>query len=157
MNSYGIDTIKQLLPHRDPFLFVDAILESDGEKFIVGQKKLSPDEFYFKGHFPGNPVMPGVIQVETMAQVAGLLTIEFANKKGLTITPFLTTINNAKFRRVIRPGDTLRIEAKLLRIHGLSGKFHGKILVNGKVASEAELSCIFVPNDKLDKAQGKHS
>jgi len=148
MSSYGIDTIKQLLPHREPFLFVDEILECDGETFIVGQKHITPDEFYFKGHFPGNPVMPGVIQVETMAQVAGLLTIEFAKTKGLNVTPYLTTINSAKFRRIVRPGDMLRIEAKLLQIRGLSGKFHGKILVNGKVASETEISCLFVKNDK---------
>ena len=154
MNSYGIDTVKQLLPHRDPFLFVDEIVESDGEQFIVGQKHLSPDEFYFKGHFPGNPIMPGVIQVETMAQVAGLLTIESVKKKGLKVTPFMTVINHARFRRVIRPGDTLRIEIKIDYIRGLSGKFRGKILVDGKIASEAEISCVLV-SDKQDKTEGK--
>ena len=148
MSSYGIDTIKQLLPHREPFLFVDEVLECDGEEFIAGQKRLADDEFYFKGHFPGNPVMPGVIQVETMAQTAGLLTIELAKKKGLRIVPYLTSIDKAKFRRIVRPGDVLRIEARRVYIRGLLGKFHAKILVGGKVASEAEISCMFSKTDE---------
>ena len=101
--------------------------------------------------------MPGVIQVETMAQVAGLLTVGFAQKKKISVMPYMTTINYAKFRRVVRPGDTLRIEIKITHIRGMSGKFQGKILVDGKIASEAELSCVFVANDKQNKAQGQHS
>ena len=150
MSAYGIETIKKLLPHRPPFLFVDEVLECDGEEFIVGQKRLADDEFYFKGHFPGNPVMPGVIQVETMAQTAGLLTIRLAEKKGLRIVPYLTTIDKAKFRRVVRPGDTLRIEARCAYIRGQLGKFRARILVDGKVASEAEISCMFSKAEKQD-------
>ena len=147
MSAFGIDIIQQLLPHRPPFLFVDEVLECDCKEFIVGQKRVMADEFYFKGHFPGNPVMPGVIQIETMAQTAGLLTIQLARSKGLTIMPYLTSIDKARFRRIIRPGDVLRIEAKLLQHRTLAGKFYAKILLDGKVASEAELSCVLVRND----------
>ena len=147
MSAFGLDTIQHLLPHRPPFLFVDDILECDEKAFIVGQKRVVSEEFYFKGHFPGDPVMPGVIQIETMAQTAGLLAIQLAHRKGAAITPYLTGINKARFRRVIRPGDLLRIEATLLQHRNLTGKFYTKILLDGKIASEAELSCILVPKD----------
>jgi len=147
MSAFGIDIIQQFLSHRPPFLFVDEVLECDGKGFIVGQRRVDASEYFFQGHFPGNPVMPGVLQIETMAQTAGLLAIQLARAKGLSIFPSLTSVNRAKFRRIVRPGDVLRIEATLLQHRTLTGKFYAKIFVDGKVASEAELSCILVKND----------
>jgi len=145
MSLYNLEQIKQFLPHRHPFLLVDEILECDNVKSIVGQKVITPDEFYFQGHFPGNPIMPGVIQVETVAQTAGILVVLLARAKGADTLSLLASIEKTRFRKVIRPGDTLRIEASLIRCWGLNGKFAGRILVDGKVACETELMCTSIP------------
>jgi len=147
MSLYNLEQIKEFLPHRYPFLFIDEVIECDNTENIVAQKMISSDEFYFQGHFPGNPIMPGVIQVETIAQTAGILTIILARAKGLDALPLLTSVERTKFRKVVRPGDALRIEARLMRIWGMTGKFSGRILVEGKMTCETELMCAMMPKN----------
>ena len=147
MSVYTLKQIKEFLPHREPFLFVDEVIECDDAKRIVAVKRLTPDEYYFAGHFPGNPVMPGVIQIETIAQTAGILSIKWALSHGHKIVPFLMSIAKTKFRKVVRPGDCLRIEVWLLQQRRLNGKFAGRILVDGKVTCETELMCAMVSEE----------
>jgi beta-hydroxyacyl-ACP dehydratase FabZ len=132
-----IDEILKYLPHRYPFLLVDRIEESDWETRIVGIKNVTVNEPFFQGHFPGRPVMPGVLQLEAMAQVGGLLL----NKKhglGGTIA-FFSSVDNARFRRMIVPGDVLRIEVEFLRARLRTAKVHGAITVGDERSCEADL------------------
>ena len=147
MSVYNLEQIKALIPHRDPFLFIDEVVECDDVGKIVAVKKITRDEYYFAGHFPGNPIMPGVIQVETIAQTAGILSIQLALAQGHKVLPLLTSIEKTKFRKVVRPGDVLRIEAFLVQQRRLSGKFRGRILVDGKVTCETELMCTMIPEE----------
>lgn len=146
MSSYGIDRILKLLPHRYPFLLVDKVLECDGAENIVAIKNVTVNEPFFQGHFPGYPVMPGVLQIEAMAQVGGLLMIESA-VGGKEVSTYLMSVDRAKFRRLVQPGDQLRIEVKLLRRRGLTIKCLGKISVDGEPVSEAEIMCMVVVNE----------
>jgi UDP-3-O-[3-hydroxymyristoyl] N-acetylglucosamine deacetylase/3-hydroxyacyl-[acyl-carrier-protein] dehydratase len=144
MSQFGIDRIMELLPHRYPFLLVDKVVECDEKETIVAIKNVTVNEPFFQGHFPNNPVMPGVLQIEAMAQVGGLLMIESA-AAGEKVSTYLMSVDAVKFRRLVRPGDQLRIEVKLARRRGPSAKFAGRITVDGQVTSEAEIMCMVVP------------
>ena len=135
------DQIEQIIPHRYPFLLVDRILETDMENRIVGLKNVTVNEPFFPGHFPGQPVMPGVLQLEAMAQVAGILLNKRSKREGKIA--FFVTINNAKFRRIVRPGDQLRIEIEFTKARANFVWVTGKITVDGQLATEAELSFSF--------------
>ena len=138
--AYDIQKIMQYLPHRYPFLLVDRILECDDEKHIVGLKNVTMNEPFFQGHFPGMPVMPGVLQLEAMAQTAGILLNRIAgNTDGI---PFFMGIDGARFRKVVKPGDQLHIDIEITKLRSKVARFKGKVLVNGKVASEAEMMCM---------------
>lgn len=137
MALMDIDQILKILPHRYPFLLVDRILECDNENRIVGIKNLSFNEPFFQGHFPGHPVMPGVLQLEAMAQVGGVLLNQRYKMEG-KIAYFLS-IDKARFRKLLRPGDQLRIEVTFLKARLKMTKIAGKVLVDGELASEAEL------------------
>jgi beta-hydroxyacyl-ACP dehydratase FabZ len=139
MVELNIEEIMRLLPHRYPFLLVDRIAECDDEKRIVGIKNVTINEPYFQGHFPGMPVMPGVLQLEAMAQTAGVLLNRIDKSGGV---PYFMSIDKAKFRKVVTPGDQLRIEVDILKIRSNSARFAARILVNGAVASEAEMMCM---------------
>ncbi len=140
MAELEIEEIMKLLPHRYPFLLVDRILECDDEKHIVGLKNVTMNEPFFQGHFPGMPVMPGVLQLEAMAQTAGILLNRIAgNTDGI---PFFMGIDGARFRKVVKPGDQLRIDIEITKLRSKVARFKGKVLVNGKVASEAEMMCM---------------
>jgi len=141
-----IDEILTYLPHRYPMLMVDRVLECDDEKRIVGIKNVTANEPYFQGHFPGNPVMPGVLQLEAMAQVGGILVIRILKARGEPLgTPFFMSIEKAKFRKVVRPGDQMRIEVEITAARPRTAKFQGRVLVDGSVVSEAELLCMIAP------------
>jgi beta-hydroxyacyl-ACP dehydratase FabZ len=131
---YNIGDILRILPHRYPFLLVDRIIELEPEKRIVGLKNVTMNEPFFQGHFPDAPVMPGVLIIESMAQVAGVLIYRDLPGKKLI---YFTGIENAKFRRPVAPGDQLIIEMKLQRRMNHFGKMAGKATVDGKLAAEA--------------------
>lgn len=131
-----INEIQKVLPHRYPFLLVDRILELSDSK-IVGLKNVSANEYFFQGHFPGFPVMPGVLIIETMAQIGAVWILgrpEFAGK-----IAFLAGIDNVRFRRQVVPGDQLRIELEVIKLRGRIGKARAQALVDGAVAAEAEI------------------
>ncbi len=133
-----IQAIQEILPHRHPFLFVDRIVEFEEER-IVGIKNVTMNEFFFTGHFPEFPVMPGVLIVEAMAQVAGVLVLKSLASKQKVV--FLASIENAKFRRPVVPGDQLRIEMKVGRRKASVAKMYGTATVDGVVVAEAEVMC----------------
>ena len=135
-----IQGIQEILPHRFPFLLVDRIEELEAER-IVGIKNVTITEPFFPGHFPDFPVMPGVLIVEAMAQVAGVLVLsQIPDRKNKLV--LLATIEEAKFRRPVRPGDQLRIEMKVTRRKANIAKMHGQATVDGVVVAEAELMCV---------------
>lgn len=139
MTSLDVQEITALLPHRYPMLMVDRIVEMT-EDSIVGIKNVTSNEPHFTGHFPGFPVMPGVLIIEAMAQVAGILVATVApHTRGRIM--FLASVEEAKFRRPVVPGDTLRIEMKLLRLKYTVAKMQGLAKVDGQVAAEAILMC----------------
>jgi len=140
--------IETLLPHREPFLFVDEIVEANDEK-IVAKKIFSETEFFFKGHFPGYPVVPGVILIETMAQSggAGLRKLGIIGDKSLF---FLAAVDKVKFRRQVRPGEELRSEIKNLRVSPRMIKQAGKAFVGEEPAAEAEWMCLVGPKEQND-------
>jgi UDP-3-O-[3-hydroxymyristoyl] N-acetylglucosamine deacetylase/3-hydroxyacyl-[acyl-carrier-protein] dehydratase len=132
------DKIMQILPHRHPFLFIDKILKIT-DNSIVGLKYVSPDESYFKGHFPGRPVMPGVLQIEAMAQVGGVLVLNSFPDPENYLT-FFGRIENAKFKRPVEPGDTLIFELELVSPirRGIS-HMRARAFVDGELTTEAEM------------------
>lgn len=132
--------IEKLLPHRDPFLFVDEIIEATKEK-IIAKRVFTEKEYFFKGHFPEYPVVPGVILVETMAQCggAGLRKLGVMGDDALF---FFATVDKVKFRRQVRPGDEVRCEIENLRVSPKMIKQQGKAYVGDEVAAEAEWMCL---------------
>lgn len=129
-----------MLPHRYPMLLVDKIVECDDEKTIVGIKNVTINEPFFAGHFPGVPIMPGVLQLEAMAQTAGIFVNKLLDLSGKL--PYFMAIDKAKFRRVVSPGDQMRIEIEILQKRTRTVKFKGVITVDGAVASQAEMMCM---------------
>src|SRR2546423_703635 len=137
MASMDVQEIRELLPHRYPMLLVDRILDISGDT-IIGIKNVTANEPYFTGHFPNFPVMPGVMIVEAMAQVSGILVAKLApHTRGKIM--FLAAVEDAKFRKPVVPGDQLRIEMKLIRLKTTVAKIKGEATVDGQVVAEAGL------------------
>jgi UDP-3-O-[3-hydroxymyristoyl] N-acetylglucosamine deacetylase/3-hydroxyacyl-[acyl-carrier-protein] dehydratase len=135
--SMNIEDLMKILPHRPPFLLVDRILKFEGNK-IVGVKNVTMNEDFFRGHFPGHPIMPGVLQLEAMAQVAGILLlkrIEAANQLA-----YFMSAEEVKWRKPVLPGDVLVIEVELIKIRGKIGKARGVCKVDGEIVSEASVT-----------------
>src|SRR5581483_6043419 len=135
-----IQEIRDILPHRYPMLLVDRILELEEER-IVGIKNVTVNEPFFDGHFPEFPVMPGVLVVEAMAQVAGVLVLKSVPDRKNKLV-LLASIEEAKFRRPVRPGDQLSIEMKVTKRKAAIAKMHGQATVDGVVVAEAVLMCV---------------
>jgi 3-hydroxyacyl-[acyl-carrier-protein] dehydratase len=140
--------IQQLLPHRWPFLLVDRIVEYDPEaKRIVGLKSVTATEWFFQGHFPGQPIMPGVLQVEALAQTMGIYVAQqpgFGDRLGL-----FAAIDECRFKHIVTPGDQLRLEVVMERLGKKFGRGHAIATVDGDVACEANLSFIIAPESAL--------
>jgi 3-hydroxyacyl-[acyl-carrier-protein] dehydratase len=137
-----VNEIMKLLPHRYPFLLVDRVIEVDPGKKIVGLKNVTINEPFFPGHFPGHPVMPGVLIVEAMAQVAAILVYSSSEDNKGKITYFVG-IDNTKFRKPVVPGDQLRLELEVIGCRRGIYTFAGKAYVDGKLVTESELRATF--------------
>jgi 3-hydroxyacyl-[acyl-carrier-protein] dehydratase len=140
--------IEKLIPHRAPFLLIDKLTNAVPGESAIGIKAVSGGESYFMGHFPGNPVMPGVLIVEAMAQVAACvasLTIEDEKKDTLV---FFATIDKTRFRQPVRPGDLLMLDVQKTAAKANLWKFSGKAIVDGKIVAHAEFSAMIVESDK---------
>jgi 3-hydroxyacyl-[acyl-carrier-protein] dehydratase len=136
------EAIAKLLPHRYPFLLVDRIIELEDMR-VVGIKNVTMNEPHFTGHFPDHPVMPGVLIIEAMAQVAGVLVLSKIPDREKKLV-FLATIEQAKFRKPVVPGDQLRIEVNILKLKPSVAKMHCEATVEGARAAEADLVCTLV-------------
>ena len=142
--AVGIKKILELLPHRYPFVLVDRIVEFESKQRVVGIKNVTINEPFFPGHFPGNPVMPGVLIIEAMAQVSAvLILLEVENVEDELV--FFTGIDEARFRRQVLPGDQLRIEVKVRNLRKRAAKMHAVATVDGEVVTEATLMSAMIP------------
>ena len=140
MPAFEIQDVMKMLPHRFPFLLVDRVLECDDVKHIVAIKNVTINEPFFQGHFVGNPIMPGVLQIEAMAQTGGILISRIHQKNSRL--PYFMAIDDCRFRRIIRPGDQMRIEMNIIASKRLVVKLLGKVTVDGQLATEATLMCM---------------
>jgi 3-hydroxyacyl-[acyl-carrier-protein] dehydratase len=143
--------IQKILPHRYPFLMVDAILEMEPFKRIVGVKNVSINESFFQGHFPGQPIFPGVLIIEAMAQTGGLLLLQEVPDRAEKLLYFVA-VDGARFRRPVAPGDQLRIEMSVISWRGTFCKLGGIASVNGELAAEATLMCKMVDRVAMSAA-----
>lgn len=144
--AIGFAEVLQRIPHRYPFLLVDRAEDYKPHQSIVGIKNVTFNEPFFQGHFPANPVMPGVLIVEALGQTGALLMSKSLNADVSGKTIFFTGISDARFRHPVRPGDTLHMPVTVLRHRGDVFKFRGQAIVNGKIAAEADFGAIVVEN-----------
>jgi 3-hydroxyacyl-[acyl-carrier-protein] dehydratase len=139
---YDIVKIMSIIPHRYPFLLVDRILEVEPRKKAVGIKNVTVNESFFQGHYPGMPIMPGVLIVEAMAQVGGIAMLSDSN--GMEKVPLFGSIEDARFRKQVVPGDQLKIQAEIIKLRGTVGKVSGKAYIGDDLAAEALLTFVLV-------------
>jgi UDP-3-O-[3-hydroxymyristoyl] N-acetylglucosamine deacetylase / 3-hydroxyacyl-[acyl-carrier-protein] dehydratase len=137
--TFAIEDIMKVLPHRYPFLLVDRIIEIEEKKRIVGIKNVTINEPFFQGHFPGHPIMPGVLIIEAMAQVGGMLLLGSVADPDTKVVYFMS-LDNVKFRRPVKPGDQLRFELDVTQLRGTVCKMRGVGKVDGDVVVEADMA-----------------
>jgi len=154
--TLDINEIQRLLPHRFPFLLIDRIIDLDRKKRIVAIKNVTINEPFFAGHFPGAPVMPGVLIVEAMAQAGGVLLFTEVEDRESKLVLF-TGIERAKFRRPVVPGDQLRIEVDVRVWRGNAGRMEGAAYVGDKLAAEALVSCRLVDRVRTEKTSSQEA
>ena len=138
MSVYNTQEIMEILPHRHPFLLIDTIEELEPGVRAVGRKNVTFNEPYFAGHFPGNPVMPGVLIMEALAQTGAVAILSLPEHRGKTA--YFAGIDKAKFKQMVRPGDTLELETTIILSKGPVGVGEAIATVNGKLAAKAELT-----------------
>jgi len=138
---FGRDVIEQLIPHRPPFLLVDEIVELEPGKRVVGRREIRADDWWFAGHFPERPVMPGVLTIEAIAQAGAVAVLADPANRGKI--PFFAGIDDCRFKRVVEPGDVLTLECEFVRVRGPIAKGQGRASVGDEVAAEAMLT-VFV-------------
>ncbi len=144
-SSITITEIMDFLPHRYPFLLVDRVVEMDGEQSGVGIKNVTASEPWFTGHFPNNPVFPGVLIIEAIAQVSAILVMQNAKDSGNPIETkliYFMTVDKVRFRHPVTPGDQMRIQVTQIRRRGMAYKFRGERYVDGKLVAEGEIMAI---------------
>ncbi len=149
----GVAEIERLLPHRYPFLLLDRIVEFEPRKRIVAIKNVTANEPFFQGHFPGFPIMPGVLVLEALAQAGALMILHEDAAPGERLIYF-TGVDGCRFRAPVVPGDQLRLEVEVLRFRSTAGRMQGRALVEGRLAAEATLSCAVVPRGGAAPARG---
>jgi len=148
----NIDKIKQFLPHRNPFLFVDEITEVIPGKSVTGKRRIRKEEFFFKGHFPNLPVFPGVLLVETIAQVSAFIILTMPGNGDLF--GLFTGIDKFKFKKSVYPGDTVEVKGKLLTFRHRIARSEGKAYVNGKLVASGIVSAFFFKKEEIAKLEG---
>lgn len=146
MTNKEIETseIIKLIPHRHPFLFIDRVIPLEEGKSCIGIKNLTFNENFFQGHFPGNPVMPGVLVIEAMAQTASVLVSKSMNTSNQNLGVLFTGIENAKFKKVVYPGDKLELHVEKIKNKMNIWFFIGKAMVNGDIVAEAKFSAMLI-------------
>jgi beta-hydroxyacyl-ACP dehydratase FabZ len=155
-NLLDVTQIEAILPHRYPFLLVDRIVEYEPGKRVVGIKNVSINEPFFAGHFPGAPVMPGVLIVEAMAQTAGVMMLASMPDRETKLV-FFTGIDSAKFRRPVVPGDQLRLELTVLKLRPRYIKLRGEAYVDGQLVAEAGISSALVDRNVVARSEQNSS
>jgi 3-hydroxyacyl-[acyl-carrier-protein] dehydratase len=138
-----VDEIMQMIPHRYPFLLIDRVKDVVFDTSAVGIKNVTVNEPFFQGHFPGHPIMPGVLLIEAMAQTSAVLVIKTTGKVAGSVVYFMT-IDNARFRKPVRPGDQVKLHVEKVRNRGNVWKFKGEARVDGKLMAEAAYSAMIV-------------
>lgn len=147
-DSADIQDIKRMIPHRYPFLFIDAVREIKLNESAVGIKNVTINEPHFQGHFPAKPVMPGVTIVEAMAQTAAVLVVATLNMIDRDLLVYFMTLDKCRFRQLVLPGDQLELHVRVLRGRGKIWKFWGEGKVLGKIVAEAEFTAMIVLPDE---------
>jgi len=138
---FGRDVIEQLIPHRPPFLLVDEIVELDAGRRVVGRREIRADDWWFAGHFPERPVMPGVLTIEAIAQAGAVAVLAEAANRGKI--PYFAGIDDCRFKRIVEPGDVLTLECEFVRVRGPIAKGQGRASVGDELAAEVMLT-VFV-------------
>jgi beta-hydroxyacyl-ACP dehydratase FabZ len=139
--SVDIKRILEMIPHRYPMLMVDRVIDMQLDQSAVGIKNVTINEPFFQGHFPGHPIMPGVLIIEAMAQVGGMLLMRSIEDPSSKVVYFMS-LDNVKFRRPVKPGDQLRLELEVLQMRGTMSKMRGVAYVDGQVVTEAEMAAM---------------
>ena len=141
-----LETIQEIIPHRYPFLLIDKVLDIKDDKLITWYKNVTANEPFFQGHFPGKPIMPGVLVIEALAQLGAVYILAKPQNQGKLA--YFMGIDNAKFRRPVKPGDRLDLKLIILKMRSSAGKVHGIATVGGDVAVEADISFALAPGKK---------